>query len=72
MQNMVAPVLNEAMNQLSGKVMENVLLGTKQHEGIVEKKKGFPVVLVHLMGVNGCRGKHSGDIDVEPLVLAWR
>jgi len=51
--NMVSAIFNKTMDEMLRKMVEDVLLRAQKDQRIVQKKKGFAVVNVNLVSMNG-------------------
>jgi hypothetical protein len=68
-QNVVAAVVNKAMNEVTRKMVEDVFLRAQHRKRILQKEEGFTGGNIKFMKMDGRGGKHCSNVHVKPFLL---
>ena len=70
---MVPSVLNKTMDQMTGEMVDDVLVRAQQRQRFTEEQEGFPCFNVNFMEMDWRGGEHGRYINVKPFVLTrWQ
>jgi hypothetical protein len=67
----VSSVLNKTMDQMTGEMVDKVLLRAQQRQRFTEEQEGFSGFNINFMEMDRRGGEHGRYINVKPFVLTW-